>query len=441
MCCHGGKVILDAFPLSPPFLMQLLDGTDDRSVHFIKNIRPYNNLFQMTSFGHMDASVMGWNPSVCIQGQVYHLIGSLLPQPESEPNFLQVFFLDSISEQANIRGQKQDLNKDIIGKLTEILNQHNGYVTELKSAKDAMDRDDSEDVLKIVIREDKRPQQEHSRRFNQQSSGEVAILMDNEPTQQRDIVIRLRDGRLQRISELHRAYDTLQYPLMFPYGTDGYSIYLLASNDRKVTQQQYYSFHLQLRQANLIHRYARLFQQLLVDWYCKLETEHLQFIRREQKTLRADNYGSLHDSLLAGDGDPNNVGQRIVLPATFTGGPCYMHERQSDAMAFVRKFGCADLFITMTCNTGWKEITDNLLPTQTVASDRPELIARVFKQKLKTMMKMISSKGVGIFGGVRAWLYSIEFQKRGLPHAHILVWLTPENKIRPDDIDLLTVCA
>ena len=114
-----------------------------------------------------------------------------------------------------MQGQRHNLNKDTIEQLTEMLNQHNGNVTELKSAKDATDRDDSEDVLKIVIRrEDKRHQQEHSRRFNQQSSGEVAILTDNEPTQQRDIVIRLRDGRLQSISELHRAYDTLQYHII-----------------------------------------------------------------------------------------------------------------------------------------------------------------------------------------------------------------------------------
>lgn len=35
-------------------------------------------------------------------------------------------------------------------------------------------------------------------------------------------------------------------------------------------------------------------------------------------------------------------------------------------------------------------------------------------------------------------MYSIEWQKRGLPHVHILIWL--KNKIRPDDIDSL-ICA
>ena len=79
----------------------------------------------------------------------------------------------------------------------------------------------------------------------------------------------------------------------------------------------------------------RLFQQYLVDAYCKIETERLQFLRREQASLRADCYQDLRDAILDGDGDPSNVGRRIVLPSTFTGGPRYMHERQQDAMTYV----------------------------------------------------------------------------------------------------------
>ena len=41
-----------------------------------------------------------------------------------------------------------------------------------------------------------------------------------------------------------------------------------------------------------------------------------------------------------------------------------------------------------------------------------------------------------IFGPVLAILYSIEFQKRGLPHVHILLWLDRENnEITPEIID------
>ena len=38
-----------------------------------------------------------------------------------------------------------------------------------------------------------------------------------------------------------------------------------------------------------------------------------------------------------------------------------------------------------------------------------------------------------IFGPTLAFTYSIEWQKRGLPHVHILLWLV--NKIRANDVD------
>ena len=45
----------------------------------------------------------------------------------------------------------------------------------------------------------------------------------------------------------------------------------------------------------------------------------------------------------------------------------------------------------------------------------------------------------GAFGKMRAFLYvyAIESQKRGLPHAHILLWVASEDKVKPKDIDLV----
>ena len=38
-----------------------------------------------------------------------------------------------------------------------------------------------------------------------------------------------------------------------------------------------------------------------------------------------------------------------------------------------------------------------------------------------------------MFGSVQCWMYSVEWQKRGLPHAHILIWL--HDKITSNEID------
>lgn len=108
-----------------------------------------------------------------------------------------------------------------------------------------------------------------------------------------------------------------------------------------------------------------------------------------------------------------------------------MFEKQQDAMSFVRKYGRPDLFITVTTNPYWEEITSNLLAGQR-PHDRPDLLVRVFRLKLKKMIQLIKD---GCFGSLNAWLYNIEFQKRGLPHAHMLLWLTQDSKIHPHMID------
>jgi len=75
------------------------------------------------------------------------------------------------------------------------------------------------------------------------------------------------------------------------------------------------------------------------------------------------------------------LGTRVVLPSSFPGGPRHMQQSYMDAMAIVRKFGKPDFFVTFTANRGWPEVTRNL-PSGQKASDRPDLVARVFHLKL-----------------------------------------------------------
>jgi hypothetical protein len=92
-----------------------------------------------------------------------------------------------------------------------------------------------------------------------------------------------------------------------------------------------------------------------------------------------------------------------------------------------------DLFITVTANPQWIEITRALLRGQT-SYDRPDLVARIFELKKKAIIKEIHQDG--IFGECAAFVYTIEFQKRGLPHMHLLIFLChPYKLLNPDDID------
>ena len=107
-------------------------------------------------------------------------------------------------------------------------------------------------------------------------------------------------------------------------------------------------------------------------------------------------------------------------------------------MAIVRKLRKPSLFLTMTTNPNWPEIVQELRPGET-AQDRPDLVARVFRLKLKQLMQDIKKKE--IFGKVIGDIHVVEFQKRGLPHAHILVILTDEDRPRTAEEYDSMVCA
>ncbi|GBP21596.1 hypothetical protein EVAR_9781_1 [Eumeta japonica] len=114
--------------------------------------------------------------------------------------------------------------------------------------------------------------------------------------------------------------------------------------------------------------------------YAKIESKHLLFIRLNQRKLRAEEYIHLREAI-NNDGNTANIGQMVILPATYSGSPRHMNEYAQDAMTYVRKYGRPDLFITFTCNPTWKDIIDLLDPDQN-STHRHDLLARVFKQKL-----------------------------------------------------------
>jgi len=163
--------------------------------------------------------------------------------------------------------------------------------------------------------------------------------------------------------------------------------------------------------------------------FSRIEQDRLQFQRANQKKLRADLYQGLADAVSSDD--HKNAGKRIILSSSFCNGPRARFEKYQDAMAVARKSGTVDLFITATANPTWPEITRNLLPGQS-ATDVPHLIARAFNLRKKQLLETLKDG----FGQAVATVHVIEFQKRGLPHAHILLFLDEKSKCKvPEQYD------
>ncbi|XP_059147684.1 uncharacterized protein LOC131935318 [Physella acuta] len=454
VCCNKGTIELPQFE-SHEYLKNLMLGHDRDSNIFMEHIRSYNSAFAFVSVGAKIDFPRGRGPfTFRIHGQVYHRSGTLHPTEGVKPVFAQLYVLDkqvAISERLD-NAANANCRRHIMETLYEVMKENPFslayrmmYEVEREETERAIAS--GEEIPKITMRLIQDRDQDQ-RRYNAQHCNEVAVVFtssDGEPPLQRDLMVYLRaDGenvqRMQQVSILHRNLDALCYPLLFPKGEQGWGEELRLTGSRRnsentrtrVSLKMYYSYYLQVRDYfNPLLSAGRLTQQYIVDAYVKAESNDLNFIRTHQKQLRCDTYKHLIPFIQNEDNDSAVPGRRVILPSTFSGSPRNMQQLYQDAMAIVRKFGKPDFFVTMTCNPKWPEIEESLLPGQR-PENRPDIVDRVFKLKLQQLLKDISEKK--IFGRVVALVHVIEFQKRGLPHAHIVITVEGEFKPRTSTI-------
>ena len=334
----------------------------------------------------------------------------------------------------------------ILRRLQEVLRENpyiRDFITACEIPEDALSR------CRLVIDASVRPREGHSRVYNR-GLNEVSVLLNQQPGP-RDIILQLRGGGIREISDTHRSADALHFVLIHPYGHDGWHLQLKQVNpdildaqgnrtptEKRLTTRQFYAFHLHSRTnvTNWILLMGRLLQEYLCIQYAKCENQQLYWLRTNQNQIRADLYNNISDAINRSDSVDQarlNIGRPIILPPSFTGSNRDFHRRFQDGIAIIRHYHKPDLFITVTFNPNCKELLDELSDGQK-PNDRPDLVARLFKLKLKSIIRDLCTNNV--CGICVAHLYVVEFQKRGLPHAHILIILDQDSRIRTtEDID------
>ncbi len=243
------------------------------------------------------------------------------------------------------------------------------------------------------------------RQHNMPSASEVAALIVNDTSENqkgRDIIVHYKDTGPRRISENHPKFMAMQYPLLFPYGEDGFTNKILYRDNhgskckrKHLTMLEYYAYRIQQRKNQCMHLLMceKLTLQFIVDALACIIQYRLDWIRKHQGNLRTELYAGLQDAIERGDTRAEQVGKRILLPSSFTGSPRYKAQSYQDAMAICRWAGYPDLFVTFTCNAAWPEI-QNMLDEIGVQkpSDRPDIVDRVFHIKLRELMTDIKDK-------------------------------------------------
>ncbi|XP_071928923.1 uncharacterized protein [Coffea arabica] len=483
-CCASGEVQLLSTEM-PRELMLLYIEDSDEAAEFRRCVRSYNNMFAFTSIGiHPDKSLAANYNGVYtfrIQGQMYHYINPLIPENGEKPRNLQLYFVDTDHETTQRLSISSRFQETLVTKLEKIL-KINPYSAFFRGLQDLPGIDDYKIVLDTTPAVDQRV-------FNKPTVSQVGAVWtestNSEHVNSKHIQIYGKNGQTQIVKHYFACHDSLQYPLIFANGEPGWhpgiekirhpnksnitsvtcegetiiatttatmATDIIDAENRAINQRkrkrntvscrEYYCYKLQIRDADrsmLLH-IGRLLQQYVVDVYVKIESIRLDFHRgrSKQAQLRTEIYQGIVDSISSGESSSSSIGKRIFLPASFIGGPRDMRRRYMDAMSLVQRYGKPDIFLTMTCNKNWPEIKKMLLPTDKV-ENRPDLISRVFRAKLQQLKDELLKKN--IFGKVAAYTYVIEFQKRGLPHAHFLIILKQGWKMySPESYDRI-VCA
>src|SRR5262249_23148295 len=103
VCCAGGKVRLPSLLRPPPYLMNLYTSLESEADTFRRNARSYNSLLACTSFGadvNEEFQRIGIS-NFTVHSQIYHFIGSLLPNEGQAPKFAQLYIYDTKNEMKN----------------------------------------------------------------------------------------------------------------------------------------------------------------------------------------------------------------------------------------------------------------------------------------------------------------------------------------------------
>jgi hypothetical protein len=226
-----------------------------------------------------------------MHGQNYHHIETLLPEEGTKPGG-QLYIYGTEHEVSNkissakCTRENSSVDPTIVEGLKNMLDENNDLAKTFRMAQDRFKEEDFHDVtLKLIGKRNT------SSTHNLPSTSEVAALVVrnlDEECQGRDIIGEYKNMIPQRISEVHPKLMVLQYPLLYPYGEDGFMLEIPYINEgnkeykrKYVSMLEYYAYYLHYRpgQSMLLLNSGRLSLQFWVDVFTCIEQNRLNWIR------------------------------------------------------------------------------------------------------------------------------------------------------------------
>ena len=447
LCCENGRCMeIEKYRNPPTYIKDLVQKSENRlSKQFLKFARTINSSCAFSSLSCSKTKTIRGG-GVILNGEVHQLFGGINEEVINKyiVDFATLNALFDEPTNTFYPRNISDLDRVYIRELTlrviNILKLVNPYVHDFKMM---MERDYSNFTTGTIVLSSKAStNQGHVGRYTPFTNlKEISILLANEDRESKDDVLIAKDGSKQLIRNRNKHSMPLRFPLLFPYGTHGWSIGIesaencISKRKSNITPCEFYKYMIMLNHENdnCLLKFGRLFQEFLCWAAIVVDDNNLHFYRFNQTCFRAEVYKNLMDN----DG-VERVGKRLILPPTFYGSVRWHLTQVQNALCAMRRYGPPTYFITMTTNPAWPEIKQYLSQGMS-AQDRPDIVVRVFHLKLNQLLRDI--RYGEIFGKVLAITHTIEYQKRGLPHAHILVTIQEQDRCHSaNDLDNV-VCA
>jgi hypothetical protein len=152
-----------------------------------------------------------------------------------------------------------------------------------------------------------------------------------------------------------------------------------------------------------------------------------------------------------------NEGYRFL--SKIRGTPAYWETSKKDVFAMLRQLGMPTFFITFSAaDRRWVEIDNAILISQgkdpmtleqhknmtweehcRIIMSNPATAARMFQQRVYTFISDVILSPANPIGKVEDYYYRTEFQQRGWPHIHMIVWIKDAPMLDQDpDEDIAT---
>lgn len=480
-CCADGKLSPYSTTDMDLLVQYELDELPDYWIHcitsnesFVKDATTMNNLLAMAATKVCNyTGIPGWtnrgpgDTAVTLNGRVYHFLPRTTNNGTDPSCGLSYFLFDNSSALA-ASGTEREIDTEMLLHLGEELKKNNPYCRELhylgmEATSRQLGPNRNTNIVPIM------PNQSHhldicsviNCRQNNSLVLQVEptdgtnvsdIQMDSKEVEPLCFPLLLPCGHSGWVYDMHKRLSAMEYlaaRLLKPEMKDGkyLTAAALCPTFTKVDRRTGEPFDVDenpdvieehkvpgevcelLLRINRFQWVPRLGEYFCMDLYSRMIDARLDIIRHMNRRImmgqaRARSAAARAreeaERNAAGFSNPDRVKQESYLPDTVHGSPRHMAAMAKNALILVSEFGCPHAFATLTCNPFWPEIQSQLLVNQT-AYDRPDIVCPVFKARLDRMKHNL--RNGKYFDGCKViyMVHVIEYQYRGLPHAHIVI--------------------